>query len=533
MAAPRCGWRLLHISLVVVTLMPLQHALALGRAATRTQRGDDSTTKLTKHEPLHVTPLLEHNLEDAREAMKVNGVTPHVSYAGFFNVANATASYESNMYVWFHPAQNQPPSAAAKTLVWLQGGPGASSLFGMFNELGPIRINEQMQVENMPYTWNDNFNLLFIDNPVGAGFSYTTADEGYCTTTRGCVSHNLYALLQQFVLVFPEVLKAELFITGESYGGHYVPAFASHIHQANIMIENEQHVFVPNLPTNAVRLPLAGAAIGDGWVDPVNMVGGYAELLHSLSLVNLEQRTRIESYQDSMLSSIFEERFYDAFCAWDEMLNGDVFPHPSYFHNITGSSNYDNVLKTEAPASFSYYNKFLASSEVRDAIHVGNAKWQSGAECEKHLLNDFMVSYVPELADLMESGYAVLVYSGQLDIIVASPLTERYLASIPWHGASDFAKSPRVVWRVSESDEEVAGFVQYAHTFTRAVVRSAGHILPFDQPRVAHDMITRWIEGTAPFAPRHPPRKTKTRQQPAPVIERAKQRSTTSERTSY
>ena len=118
MAAPRCGWRLLHISLVVVTLLPLQHALALGRAATRTQRGDDSTTKLTKHEPLHVTPLLEHNLEDAREAMKVNGVTPHVSYAGFFNVANATASYESNMYVWFHPGRQHGFRTKSDAFSW-------------------------------------------------------------------------------------------------------------------------------------------------------------------------------------------------------------------------------------------------------------------------------------------------------------------------------------------------------------------------------------------------------------------------------
>lgn len=76
------------------------------------------------------------------------------------------------------------------------------------------------------------------------------------------------------------------------------------------------------------------------------------------------------------------------------MLNGDVFPYPNYFHNVTGSNDYDNLMNTNAPKSFSYYTKFINKPEVRKAIHVGNATFNDGHECEMHLLNDFMVSMV-------------------------------------------------------------------------------------------------------------------------------------------
>eukprot|EP00494_Astrolonche_serrata_P014072 UN14201 len=67
---------------------------------------------------------------------------------------------------------------------------------------------------------------------------------------------NLYVLMTNFYWLFPELLPNEFYITGESYGGHYVPAFGHYIHEQN-----------KNSPV--YKINLAGVAIGDGWIDPI------------------------------------------------------------------------------------------------------------------------------------------------------------------------------------------------------------------------------------------------------------------------
>jgi vitellogenic carboxypeptidase-like protein len=178
------------------------------------------------------------------------------------------------------------------------------------------------------------------------------------------------------------------------------------------------------------------------------------------------------------------------------MLNGD-FTSPSYFYNITGCTEYDNFLHTNEPADYAYYGEFLNQASVRNAIHVGSLPFNDGKACETHLIPDVMRSLKPELAVLM-NHYKVLVYSGQLDVIIAPPLTELYLPTIPWNGQALWANAQRKIWKVNPTDEEVAGFVQSVGQFTYAIVRAAGHILPYDQPERGYDLISRFVNGT-PF----------------------------------
>ena len=132
-------------------------------------------------------------------------------YSGFFTTNDAKSNH---MFWWFFPKPNKP------LLIWLQGGPGGSSMFGLFAEMGPFNANAQKElVKREKGAWTDEYAMLFIDNPVGAGFSFTTSDDGYCNDSKVCVASNLYSLLQQFYGVFPDMLQQQLFITGESYGG--------------------------------------------------------------------------------------------------------------------------------------------------------------------------------------------------------------------------------------------------------------------------------------------------------------------------
>ena len=99
------------------------------------------------------------------------------------------------MFFWYFPAQNG--DANAPLIIWLQGGPGGSSMFGLFSEMGPWSLDEKLNLIPRPETWNGKYKMLFIDNPVGAGYSSPATEGGYCTNTRECVAANLHSLLTQ------------------------------------------------------------------------------------------------------------------------------------------------------------------------------------------------------------------------------------------------------------------------------------------------------------------------------------------------
>eukprot|EP00658_Telonema_sp_P-2_P046192 TRINITY_DN3430_c0_g1_i14.p1 TRINITY_DN3430_c0_g1~~TRINITY_DN3430_c0_g1_i14.p1 ORF type:complete len:406 (+),score=88.08 TRINITY_DN3430_c0_g1_i14:213-1430(+) len=348
-------------------------------------------------EPLILSGMLPHDAPGARRAAAVHLPGWNAtSYSGFFETEEA-----KNMFFWYFPH----PDPNAPLLIWLQGGPGGSSMFGLFAEMGPFSLDADLKLVERPDSWAKDYGMLFIDNPVGAGFSFTTDREhGYCSDTRDCVARNLYSLLEQFYSVFPEQLGVRLYITGESYGGHYVPAIAAYIHKQN-SLNSEQKL-----------IPLAGIAIGDGWIDPVNMIPAYPDLVYNVGMCDENEKSKIQQYCDKTVALIQQGQMGDAFKVWDQMLNGDIFPYPNYFHNISGSNDYDNFLNTNAPASFGYYAKYLDRPDIREALHVGDTPFGTNASnCELALVPDFMVSFRPELELLLNSvspSYNVLIYSG-------------------------------------------------------------------------------------------------------------------------
>ncbi|CAG2122864.1 unnamed protein product, partial [Medioppia subpectinata] len=145
-------------------------------------------------------------------------------YSGFLTV---NKKYNSNIFFWYFPALNKDKKAPL--LLWLQGGPGGTSLFGLFNEHGPFVLNKNLKATLREYSWNQEFSVVYIDNPVGTGFSFTDNDAGYAKDETD-VARDLYEAIQQFLTLFPNERLNDFYITGESYAGKYVPAIAYKIH---------------------------------------------------------------------------------------------------------------------------------------------------------------------------------------------------------------------------------------------------------------------------------------------------------------
>lgn len=153
-------------------------------------------------------------------------------------------------YVLF-PSQHDPDNDPV--LLWLNGGPGCSSLIGMSYENGPFKFKENStdKVEN-PYSWNRKANLLYIESPGGVGFSIGNTVNVSDATVR---EENLQAMLT-FYAKFPSLRSNEFYISGESYSGIYVPHLAEAIHFYNTRTSS-------SLPIN-----LKGIIVGNACTDP-------------------------------------------------------------------------------------------------------------------------------------------------------------------------------------------------------------------------------------------------------------------------
>ena len=130
---------------------------------------------------------------------------------------------------------------------------------------------------------------------------------------------------------------------------------------------------------------------------------------------------------------------------FDDLLNGDLSGHPSYFANVTGYNYYFNYLMTEEPKDMEYFNKYVQLPKVRRGIHVGNMTWNDGKMVENHMINDVMDSVKPWIEELLEH-YKVMIYNGLMDVIIAWPLTENFISSMKWSGAHKYLTAERTEW---------------------------------------------------------------------------------------
>jgi carboxypeptidase C (cathepsin A) len=132
-------------------------------------------------------------------------------YSGYVD-----ASATKHLHYWFVEAYNNP--STAPVVLWLNGGPGCSSLDGFLYEHGPFRINESDPTQLIPFefTWANNTNMLYLESPVGVGFSYSDVGGSDYHCTDDTAAHDNLMAVQSFFAKFPELAKNDLYITGES-----------------------------------------------------------------------------------------------------------------------------------------------------------------------------------------------------------------------------------------------------------------------------------------------------------------------------
>ncbi|XP_054163524.1 lysosomal protective protein-like [Oppia nitens] len=183
----------------------------------------------------------------ADEVRNLPGLDFPINYRHYSGYLNSTE--DRYLHYWFFESQRSP--ATDPLVLWLNGGPGCSSVLGALTEQGPIHVNRNnsRQLYANPYSWNRETNILFLESPAGVGFSYKL--DGQYATDDDTVAKANYQALKSFYKKFPQFLANDFYVTGESYAGVYVPTLAVEI--------------VRGLPDQAI--PLKGLAIGNGYLE--------------------------------------------------------------------------------------------------------------------------------------------------------------------------------------------------------------------------------------------------------------------------
>jgi len=401
--------------------------------------------------------------------------------SGYITVPGPLNDFGTHLFYWFFESRNSP--ATAPFIIWLTGGPGCSSMVALFYENGPYVINQDLSLSLNPYSWNEAANVLWIDQPVGTGFSYADNFDDYATNET-LIAEDLYEFMQGFFKQNPQY-NQRVYVFGESYAGHYIPALGARIVAGN-----------QNLKKGDVMINFKGQAIGNGWVDPLIQYGAYADMLRGVNLLDVASTALYNNVQYPACKALIETGVW--FAALEECSLGmEAVLADAEAQNFRTINVYDVTIRCQVEPlcyNFSLADSLLALPTVLSALGVSpKADWEDcNMEVHTLLLGDWIGDYSTSIPVVLAQNIPTLVYSGTNDWICNHVGSDRWTAALPWPGQQAFNKAPTTNWMVAGKQ---AGTVKTARGFTRLNVFGAGHMVPMNQPANALDMVKRFTSG--------------------------------------
>ncbi|KAL1946614.1 hypothetical protein VTO73DRAFT_14718 [Trametes versicolor] len=410
-------------------------------------------------------------------------------YTGYLDVDDGA----KHLFFYFFESRRDP--ANDDVMMWINGGPGCSSSMGLLMELGPCSIDTQNKSTNgtvwNPYSWNAEANIFFLDQPVGVGFSY--ADFGETVETTEDAAKNIHAFLTIFFETFSDFKGRPLHLSGESYGGRYLPTFASYVYDQSQVAKAE----------GRDTLNLTSVIIGNGITDISTLYAGRYEVeCGSASLdvpfqtisTCVKMKTALPRCEKRMQESCIDR--FDAidcraavnFC--DSTMSSAFEASGRNFYDISKPCLGD-LCYLEAAKIKDYLN----APETRELLGVESpSNFTSCSSDVGRAFNSHLDKYaVPahfHVAGLLERGVRVLIYAGTYDWQCNWVANKLWLEKLDWSGGLVYAADAFRDWTV---DGHKAGETKSAGPLTFATVRGAGHMVPFDKPAEAQAMVSRWL----------------------------------------
>ncbi|KAI0254935.1 carboxypeptidase S1 [Lactifluus subvellereus] len=389
------------------------------------------------------------------------------------------------MFFWFFEARNNP--STAPLALWLAGGPGCSSMIGLFLENGPCTFNNISGLTPAlnPYSWNNAANMLYIDQPIGTGFSFGTDDATSTVTAAPFV----WKFLQAFCTQFPAYKNRNFGLFTESYGGHYGPEFTSYFESRNSAIDRGK--------IKGVKIPLVALGINSGWFDPALQYKAYIDYALTNPYRALIDSSQAASYLDAYNKdclpalNVCNNKSRSNFAcqhADDTCLN-------EIENAILQDADFDNNdirAPSDDPFPPGTYSTYLQTPEIQKAIGA-RVKYQECPDAPSRKFattGDDARSFLSTLSEVIQSGVQVLIWAGDADWNCNTAGVQAAISRLTFPESSSFnskSLAPYTVGGVQYGTFKTAGKLSFLNVF------EAGHTVPAYQPVAALQVFSQTI----------------------------------------
>ncbi|CCI45935.1 unnamed protein product [Albugo candida] len=410
------------------------------------------------------------------------GRPKEIQYAGLLKL---NAEKDRNLFYWFFETQARKKNKDTPLLVWLNGGPGTSSMVGLLTGMGPYRLTPNGKLIPHLNTWTNVAHMLFIDQPAGTGYSYVRDDSDYVNTQSEMASQ-LYQALVLFFEKHPSFLHNPVYICGESYAGKYVSYLSHYIHRQNHKLEGD-----------SIRIQLHGLAIGNGILWPVLQTRSIPDYAIALGLIDSQEFETANQAISACEEFHRQGRNIDAFRICHSV-------QTKIYQNAGNPFIYD-IRKSGDPyaTTIQQLSAYFNDDATRRALHVPlGVSWSSidGAQfgisngapaLARHLFADEILDVPIDVTRILLDHYRCLFYAGNLDGSLSNNLgVTRMIDRLAWTGTTQYQQSIRKPWAFSG---QIAGLIKATGNLTYLVMTNSGHFVTRDQPEASLEMIKQFL----------------------------------------
>ncbi|CAL2279416.1 unnamed protein product [Prunus armeniaca] len=429
-----------------------------------------------------------------------SGELPFKLETGYVGVGDLD---DVQLFYYFIESERSPKEDPL--VLWLTGGPGCSGFSGLAYQIGPIMFNYANSSGNEPtlvlnpYSWTKVANIIFLDQPVGSGFSYAKSWEGYETGDISSAAHT-YEFLRKWLKDHPEFLKNPLYIAGDSYSGITVPIVVQEVSNGNEV-------------GHEPPLNLKGYVLGNPFTEPTYDVNSRIKFAHRMALIS---DTLYESTKTNCKGEYVQVDPSNAPCVlnlqevtectqkiyYNQILEpkcSTMSPNPKIFkwdQNFDGEDFLDMLHHSTEPwcRTYNYLFSFIWANDktVQNALHVREGTIKGWEKCNQSISSNYahdVRTSIDYHRNLTKKNLRALVYSGDHDML------------IPYVGTQEWIKSLNLSvdyqWRPWFVDGQVAGYTnaytRKTYSLTFVTVKGGGHTAPEFKPMECHAMIDRWF----------------------------------------
>ncbi|KAH8393640.1 hypothetical protein KR200_008471 [Drosophila serrata] len=369
----------------------------------------------------------------------------------------------AHMFYWLYYTTANVSSYTERPLVlWLQGGPGgASSALGNFQELGPVDIKGEPREGN----WVQHVNVLFLDSPVGSGYSYVD-NSSLLVTNSEELTEDLMTFMMYFYKRHSEFKEVPLHIFSESYGGKMAPALAIRLDKA--------------MSTGELAAPgtLKSVNLGNPWISTRHICREHSNYLFVNGLIDEDGVAQIDAQEERILSALKMHEFEkatDEYFQWFELMQnitGEVFMYntqthvdPSEDRTYGYGDDLVRFMQEDVGEALQINGSIFAAQVIQVFLTLHGERMQSDMLTIPRLLNETSVS--------------INIYSGQLDVLVPTSATLALIKDWTWKHKSEYVQAHRTPIVI---EGRLQGYEKVGGKFGMYWINRSGHLAPGDNP---------------------------------------------------